>query len=373
MSRRHSVRHDDFLSESDLSTSSSESDRDAKVPYRDEDEVAPSTRRRKAVRDGHGSTDSEDDAASPVKQGYAAPPVLASSDESTEDEDEEKLMGLPRSSSKVKTKGKGKKQKRVWEMRSGPGAPAPGAAGGAPPKVSLSFCASPGRADTSSVQNNTACIAISIIIVVVVIAAAGIGIYFANKNGMFDDILGSTTSGVSSGAAGSMGSSSGTSASDSESGAKTGAAGATASGDDEEEGGASLVTTTDEDGKTITGQMAVITENGSAVTTIVPAMGGGSNDDEETASGGHRTKEGEETEEDENATESGGHTGLGGLPRLDTDTLVTTIDGKETTLRGAWQQKLVGGVPSSSFLPMTLDRRTAIPAAPTITPAPCYP
>lgn len=175
MSRRHSVRRDDFLSESDLSTSSSESDRDAKVPYRDEDEAAPSTRRRKAVRDGHGSTDSEDDAASPVKQGYAAPPVLASSDESTEDEDEEKLMGLPRSSSKVKTKGKVKKQKRVWEMRSGPGAPAPGAAGGAPPKVSLSFFALTGKADVPSVQNNTACIAISIIIVVVVIAAAGIG------------------------------------------------------------------------------------------------------------------------------------------------------------------------------------------------------
>lgn len=173
-----------------------------------------------------------------------------------------------------------------------------------------------------------------------------------------------------------MGSSSGNSASasDSESGAKTGAAGATASGDDEEEGGASLVTTTDEDGTSITGQLTVITEDGSAITTIVPATGGGVDDDEETGTGGRHTKQGEgETGMDEDATETGSHTGLGGFPRLDTDTLVTIINGKETTLRGAWQQTLIGGVPLSSFLPMTLERRTAMPAAPTITPAPRYP
>lgn len=39
------------------------------------------------------------------------------------------------------------------------------------------------------------------------------------------------------------------------------------------------------------------------------------------------------------------------MPRLDSETLVTTIDGKETTVRGLWKTELLGGsTPTSSFL-----------------------
>lgn len=43
------------------------------------------------------------------------------------------------------------------------------------------------------------------------------------------------------------------------------------------------------------------------------------------------------------------------MPRLDSETLVTTIDGKETTVRGLWKTELLGGRPrlrpSSSLMP----------------------
>jgi hypothetical protein len=88
-------RHDDFLSESDLSSSSSSSEggsvrtaRDNREPYRDE----PSETREK---------------------GYVNAPALSSSDEESQLEDEEKLIGQM-----IADKRKKKKTRRLWTMRS---------------------------------------------------------------------------------------------------------------------------------------------------------------------------------------------------------------------------------------------------------------
>lgn len=93
-------RHDDFLSESDLSSSSSassEANRERKEPYRD---VPTSATPRYSQKD------------------YAKGPALASSDEeSSQLEDEEKLIGQMISDKKKKAN----KTKRLWTMRSGPG------------------------------------------------------------------------------------------------------------------------------------------------------------------------------------------------------------------------------------------------------------
>lgn len=110
MSRRTPTprnRHDDFLSESDLSASSSSDDsRSGKrgtssTPYRDQPVNGSATR----LSDTEG-------------KGYskALPP---SSDEESQQEDEEKLIGQMMADKKKKVK----KNKRIWTMRSGPDQP----------------------------------------------------------------------------------------------------------------------------------------------------------------------------------------------------------------------------------------------------------
>ena len=106
-------RHDDFLSESDLSSSSSQSSDSSQGgsvrkdnlkggPYRDD----PNSSSRLSSASGGG-------------KGYVNAPVQPpSSDEESQLEDEEKLIGQMIADKK---KNKGKKSRRIWNMRSGPG------------------------------------------------------------------------------------------------------------------------------------------------------------------------------------------------------------------------------------------------------------
>ena len=105
MSRRTPTprdRHDDFLSESDLSSSSSSDDSHSgkrgtsSTPYRDQPVNNSTTR----LSDTEGKAYSK-----------ALPP---SSDEESQEEDEEKLIGQMVADKKKK----GKKNKRIWTMRS---------------------------------------------------------------------------------------------------------------------------------------------------------------------------------------------------------------------------------------------------------------
>ena len=127
------------------------------------------------------------------------------------------------------------------------------------------------------------------------------------------------------------------------------------------------VTTTDDDGatQTLTGFESLATDGGSTVTTFietdaVPSGGAKgdkhSGDDHEASSGVPDAVQGVVS-----AIKSAGASGGGGddddedggMPRLDSETLVTTIDGKETTVRGLWKTELIGGSePTSSFVVM---------------------
>lgn len=126
------------------------------------------------------------------------------------------------------------------------------------------------------------------------------------------------------------------------------------------------VTTTDADGatQTLTGFESLATDGGSTVTTFietgaVPSGGAKgdkhSGDAHEASSGVHDAVQGVVS-----AIKSAGASGGGGdddedggMPRLDSQTLVTTIDGKETTVRGLWKTELIGGSePTSSFVVM---------------------
>ena len=125
MARRQAVpRHDDFLSESDLSPSSGEDDpAEARAPYSAVRDRAPTSGSapRRPYRDEDDLATGSSDAAAPGARRPAAPPVVTSEDESS-DEDEEKLMGGGKD--RATTTRKGKKQGRRWEMRSGAGAAA---------------------------------------------------------------------------------------------------------------------------------------------------------------------------------------------------------------------------------------------------------
>lgn len=126
MARRQAVpRHDDFLSESDLSPSSGEDDpAEAHAPY---SAVRPSAATsgsapRRPYRDEDDLATGSSDAAAPGARRPAAPPVVGSSEDESSDEDEEKLIGGGKE--RATTTRKGKKQGRRWEMRSGAGAAA---------------------------------------------------------------------------------------------------------------------------------------------------------------------------------------------------------------------------------------------------------
>jgi len=126
MARRQAVpRHDDFLSESDLSPSSGQDDpAEARAPYSAVRHRAATSGSgpRRPYRDEDDLATGSSDAAAPGARKSAAPPVVGSSEDESTDEDEEKLIGGGKE--RTTTTRKGKKQGRRWEMRSGAGAAA---------------------------------------------------------------------------------------------------------------------------------------------------------------------------------------------------------------------------------------------------------
>ncbi|GAA5841566.1 hypothetical protein JCM9279_000689 [Rhodotorula babjevae] len=391
MARRQAVaRHDDFLSESDLSPSSGEDDpAAARAPYNAVRDRAPASGSalRRPYRDEDDLVTGSSDAAAPGERRSAAPPILGSSEDESTDEDEEKLIGGG-GEERSTTRKKGKKERRRWEMRSGAGA----------------------AATTTSEGGNTGYIILAIVVFVAIVC--GVGGYYAYSQGMFGGssdsdttsgtsaVAGRTTAAATGGAAGATGAedaattaattahssaaaASGAS-SDSASGSASGSASASgasassaASGSagspDDAEYTLETITTTDDDGatQTLTGFESLATEGGSTVTTFIEtdaAPTGGakgdkhSGDAEDASSGVPDAVRGVAS-----AIKSAGASGGGGdddadegMPRLDSETLVTTIDGKETTVRGLWKTELIGGSePTSSFVVMTVggDKR----------------
>ncbi|GAA5915206.1 hypothetical protein JCM8208_007708 [Rhodotorula glutinis] len=387
MARRQAVeRHDDFLSESDLSPSSGEDDRGAvRAPYNAVRDRAPSSGSalRRPYRDEDELATCSSDGAAASARRSAAPPVLGSSEDESTDEDEEKLIGGGKERTAAK---KGKKEKRRWEMRSGAGA-----AGTAPP----------------SGGSNTGVIVGAIVVFVVVVC--GVGFWYAYKQGMFGDssdsattsgtsvVAGRTTGAATGGAAGATGAedavttagttahTSGTAAASASSGSMSGSASGSASASGASASSAAsdspedvkytleTVTTTDDDGatQTLTGFESLATDGGSTVTTFIETdavpSGGAKGDKHSGDDMGSSSSVRDAVEGVVSAIKSAGASGGGGgddadegMPRLDSETLVTTIDGKETTVRGLWKTELVGGSdPTSSFVVMHVggDRR----------------
>ncbi|GAA6056163.1 hypothetical protein JCM3770_004238 [Rhodotorula araucariae] len=315
MVRRPPVpRHDDFLSESDLSASSNE---DA-TPARARASPVSSTRRPYLDDVARG------------EEGYAAARALASSSEGSSDEDEEKLIG---GGGRPRVAGTQKSKKRRWEMRSGPGAAAPTTQGTTPAN-----------------DSHVGWIITGIVFFVLLVGCAGA--YYAYSQGMFDSSSGSSSTGTTSasasrttagasagmtsratsGASGAASQVSSSSDSDDSSVSTSGSASLSVSSSSGAKPSASsdgagtgaykleTVTTTDDAGETVTltGFESLATEGGATFTTIVeadaaPTSGAGAGGHHSTiGEDGDGDGDGDEGDEngltDKDATETGAHT-----------------------------------------------------------------
>ncbi|KAK4333307.1 Peptidyl-tRNA hydrolase 2 [Rhodotorula toruloides] len=314
------AKHDDFLSESDLSSSSSEEEkRRSHSPgavYRDNPSRSSLSRRPTSAREKRSDASSDESVDS----------------EDEDEEDEEKLIGRPAAGGARSVRNgskKEKKQKRFWEMRSmDSGQTQPAQAG----------------------QSNNGMI-VCVIVTVIVLVLLGVGGYFMYKQGMLSSIFpdsaasSSTTSPVAGATdaatvptAGGM-----TDTAAITSNTDTAATGVTSAATDSSATDSSAASGMSS-GASGSASSGASDASGSA-SASASGSGSASGKESGTEHSGSHTKSGHEDK-----SKSGDKTNIqSGMPNLFTQTLVTTIDGKPTTQSGYWANDGLQGGGGTEF------------------------